>query len=73
MVCGSCIVAAAGAAAGTMGFFRLVDMVRSGGLRKTLAFLRGDRRHPGNPGRTGREQPEGEECETLSGGRSTRP
>ena len=48
-------------------------MVRSGGLRKTLAFLRGDRRDPGNPGQTGREQPEGEECETLSGGRSTRP
>ncbi len=41
MVCVSCIATAAAAGAGTMAFFRLVDMVRDGGVRKTVAFLRG--------------------------------
>lgn len=52
-----------------MGFFRLVDMLRDGGLRKTWAFLRGDRL----PGRDDRidadEPPDREETEVLSGGR----
>ena len=52
-----------------MGFFRLVDMVRDGGLRKTWAFLRGERSR-GNPPEEVDDRPEDTEHETLAGSRS---
>lgn len=52
-----------------MAFFRLVDMVRDGGVRKTLAFLRGERSLRGRRSADD-DVPEGPDQDVLTGSRS---
>ncbi len=52
-----------------MGFFRLVDMVRDGGLRKTWAFLRGEGSRSDPPDQDD-DRPGDKEHDTLTGSRS---